>query len=159
MGKIEKVISYIIEKSGFLGAFALLFMVLFTTIDIVLRIFKHPIKGSMEVTVVLMACIVFFALGICTLQDSHIKVDIFKKGRFFDTFNYIVAVVLGLLIGIQTYKQAIISKAMNIGSQMLHIPRYPFMIIAAYGFFLLSLAAIILLYKHIRGGAEREDIE
>jgi TRAP-type C4-dicarboxylate transport system permease small subunit len=53
----------------------------------------------------------------------------------------------GLLIATQSFSRAMFLKDMDLKSPMLKIPRYPFLLISAFGFALLFLAALIHLYN------------
>lgn len=56
----------------------LLLMMLLTFADVMGRyFFGHPIKGAYELTEVLLAFVVFFALPLVTLENGHITVALF----------------------------------------------------------------------------------
>lgn len=161
MNKIEKIIRVIIEVSGILGVIVLLAMMMMTVADVILRyFFSLPIIGSMEISIVMMACVVFLGLAWCALKDGHISVDIVtgrlsKRGRaLLNGFDNLITLVLALVIAWRSFLEALSVKDMEITSPILGIPRYPFIFVASFGFFLLFSAALILLIKNIKSAKD-----
>jgi TRAP-type C4-dicarboxylate transport system permease small subunit len=156
MKKIEKILRFIIEACGIIGVVILLAMMMMTVFDVILRyFFSKPIIGSMEISVVLMVCVVFLGIGWCALNEGHISVDIItgklsKRGRaLLNGLDNIVTLVLALIIAWRSFIEALSAKEMEVSSPILGIPRYPFIIVTSFGFFLLFSAALILFFKNI----------
>jgi TRAP-type C4-dicarboxylate transport system permease small subunit len=156
MKKIEKILRFIIEACGIIGVVILLAMMMMTVFDVILRyFFSKPIIGSMEISVVLMVCVVFLGIGWCALNEGHISVDIItgklsKRGRaLLNAFDNIVTLVLALIIAWRSFIEALSAKEMEVTSPILGIPRYPFIFVTSFGFFLLFSAALILFLKNI----------
>lgn len=156
MKKIERAIRAFIEGCGMAATFVLIAMMLMTVIDVLLRyFFGRPIIGGTEISSAMMVCVVFLGIAWCALKGEHITVDIIasrlsKRARvILDSIDHMVTLVLGLLIATQSFSQAMFAREMELKSLMLGIPRYPFLIIAAFGFLLLSIATIILQYNII----------
>lgn len=154
MNKVEKTIQSIIEKSGLLGVLSLALMTLLTFCDVFLRyFFKRPIVGSTEITEFIMVCVVFFSLAWCSLRGDHVAVDLITSKlsgrglRISDSINYILTALVGLLIATQSFEQAEYLKDIALKSQLLNIPRYPFLVISTFGFVLLFLDATLHLYN------------
>ena len=157
MRKVEKIIRLIIEACGIIGIVILLAMMMMTVSDVIMRYFFHqPIIGSMEISVTLMVCVVFLGIGWCALNDGHISVDIItgklsKRGRvLLNGFDNIVTLVLALIIAWRSFMEALSVKDMEVTSPILGIPRYPFVFVTSFGFFLLFSAALILFIKNIK---------
>jgi len=157
MKRVEKIIRLIIEASGIAGVLILLAMMMITVADVIMRYFFHrPIIGSMEISVLLMVCVVFLGIGWCALNDGHISVDIItnklsKRGRaLLNSFDNIVTLVLALIITWRSFMEAVHVKNMEVSSPLLAIPRYPFVFVTSFGFLLLFLAALILFIKNIK---------
>jgi TRAP-type C4-dicarboxylate transport system permease small subunit len=159
--KVEKITRFIIETCGIIGVIILLAMMMMTVTDVIMRyFFRQPIIGSMEISVTLMVCIVFLGIGWCALNDGHISVDIItgklsKRSRaLLNGFDNIVTLVLALLITWRSFMEAVSVKDMEVTSPILGIPRYPFVFVTSFGFFLLFSAALILFIKNIRSMKE-----
>jgi TRAP-type C4-dicarboxylate transport system permease small subunit len=157
MKKVEKTVRLIIEASGIIGVVMLLAMMMMTVADVIMRyFFRRPIIGSVEISVVLMVCVVFLSIGWCALNDGHISVDIItgklsKRGRaLLNGFDNIVTLVLALIITWRSFTEAVFVKNMEVTSPLLAIPRYPFVFVTSFGFLLLFLAALILFIKNIK---------
>ena len=163
MKKIEKIVRLIIEACGIIGIIILLAMMMMTVADVILRyFFSRPIIGSMEISVVLMVCVVFLCMGWCALNDGHISVDIItgklsKRGRLLlNGFDNIVTLLMALLIAWRSFMEALSARDMEVTSPILGIPRYPFIFVTSFGFFLLFSAALILFIKNIKSLKDTE---
>jgi TRAP-type C4-dicarboxylate transport system permease small subunit len=163
MKKIEKIVRLIIETCGIIGIVILLAMMMMTVADVILRyFFSKPIIGSMEISVLLMVCVVFLCIGWCALNDGHISVDILtgklsKRGRLLlNGFDNIVTLITALLIAWRSFMEALSARDMAVTSPILGIPRYPFVFVTSFGFFLLFSAAVILFIKNIRSLKDTE---
>ena len=157
MRKVERMMRLIIEACGILGVVILLAMMMMTVADVIMRyFFRQPIIGSMEISVALMVCVVFLGIGWCALNDGHISVDIItgklsKRGQaLLNGFDNIVTLVLALIITWRSFMEALSVKDMEVTSPILGIPRYPFVFVTSFGFFLLCSAALILFTKNIK---------
>jgi len=157
MKKAEKSIRWIIEASGIVGVVILLAMMMMTVVDVIMRyFFRRPIIGSVEISIILMVCVVFLGIAWCALNDGHISVDIItgklsKKGRaILNSFDNIVTFALALLIAWRSVLEAVSVKEMEVTSPLLGIPRYPFVFVTAFGFLLLFFAALILFIKNVK---------
>ena len=157
MKKVEKFIRFIIEGSGIVGIVILLVMMVVTVTDVILRYFFHrPIVGSVEISVTLMVCVVFLCIAWCALNDGHIRIDIItgrlsKKGEaLLDGFDNLATLILALVIAWRSYLEASIVKEMDIRSALLDIPRYPFVLVTAFGFLLLFFVGLILFIRNVK---------
>ena len=157
MKKAEKFIRFIIEASGIVGVVILLAMMMMTVVDVILRyFFLRPIIGSVEISIILMVCVVFLGIAWCALNDGHISVDIVtgklsKRGRaILNSFDNIVTFALALLIAWRSFLEAVSVKEMEVTSPLLGIPRYPFVFVTAFGFLLLFFAALILFIRNVK---------
>ena len=75
VGKISKLLDRFAQ-------FALIILMLLVVVNIVLRVvFGSPILGTYEITGFLFAIVISLAIGYCSFQDGHIKVE-FLAERF-----------------------------------------------------------------------------
>ena len=115
--------------------------------------FNRPLIGSVEISIALMVCVIFLGIGWCALNDGHISVDIItnklsKRGKnILNGIDNIVTLGLALLVAWRSFLEALLTKKMEVASPLLGIPRYPFILVTAYGFLLLFFAALLLLMK------------
>ncbi len=132
----------------------LFFLMLMTTIQVILRKFTHhAILGTVEMTELAMAFIVFCSLAECQVHEGHIKVDlilsrfsprvqacfdVFTQGACFGVFSFMTWAL---------FSQAEVLKRAGEVTMDLSIPVYPFVYVAAFGCVLLAL---VLLAKSLR---------
>lgn len=153
MNKIEKVISRIIELSGISMIIPLLGIMMLIVIDVILRFFRMPITGGVEIIAFLMVCLFFLGLGWCLLKERHIRVDLIsgilsKRSRvILDILNCLAAMMLGIIMTTQSVSRAMFAQKLGTSSKTLGIPEFPFILVVAFGCFLLFFAALLLLYK------------
>jgi TRAP-type C4-dicarboxylate transport system permease small subunit len=152
--KAEKLIYWISETSAIIATVVLILLMLITVSDVLIRtFFNETILGIVELTEMMMPVIGFLGIAWCALQGGHVAVDILisslseGKQKVFDILNYLLAIVITFLIGWHTLQQSFFIKQINVVTDSLDLPKYPFMIIAAVGFFLMTLAVFILLLK------------
>ena len=161
MHSAEKVIRKISEKIAIAATVILIVMMMLTVCDVFLRFFfAKTILGTLELTEMMMVCVSFLGLAWCSLQGGHIDVSILvtcfsQKGQSLaEVFNYLLTIALCIIIGWQTFARALFVRSINSLTTTLEIPVYPFMIIAAFGFFMMAAAVIILLVQLIKETAE-----
>jgi TRAP-type C4-dicarboxylate transport system permease small subunit len=156
MKRIFRVSDWIIQKFMYVGAAAVLFIMFYTTINVILRVFKHPLPGDIEVTVSVLVCIVYATIAACVLSDAHIRIELFKKWPWLDHVNNFVAFLTALVISVQAFKQVGTAARMHVTSTLLGIPRAPFLFFAALGFLLFALAVLSVEYRLVLSRAERK---
>ena len=129
-----------------IGAGLLVILALLTVADVVLRrFFNSPIPGTAELTELGLGIIVFLALALCALQDSHVVVDVvvsrFPKraqASIGAVMDFCSAWLLGLMSW-QLFLYAMRVRDMGQTSTILGIESYPFVLIAILGSALLTL--------------------
>jgi TRAP-type C4-dicarboxylate transport system permease small subunit len=166
MKKAEKSIQWIIQTSGIVGIVILLGMMMMTVVDVTMRyFFRRPIIGSVEISIILMVCVVFLCMAWCALNDGHIRVDIItgklsKKDRaVLNIFDNILTFVLALLIAWRSFLEAMSVKEMEVTSPLLGIPRYPFVFVTAFGFLLLFFASLILFIRNVKSVKDAKEMD
>jgi len=135
-----------------LAGAVLLLLMMFTTLDVVMRYFFHaPFRGSLEATEFSMAIIVFLGIAYCGGVGGHIGVDLFEKFlekpalRFVPVVVNLVGAALFAVIAWQMVEET--RHAWTQISNMLRMPHWPFRLVVAFGS---ALYAIVLLIHAIR---------
>jgi TRAP-type C4-dicarboxylate transport system permease small subunit len=145
---IHKVMSPFSKVLLVVGAASLATMMLLTASDVALRyFFNKPISGAFDLTEYMMAVVFAFGLPYCTLQRSHIKVDILMERLPEKAQTAITAMITPLSLGIisliawQSIVYTQIQFSTHIASSVLHIPRYPFvgLLFLGYAGFVIAL--------------------
>lgn len=140
----------IIDKISWIVLFALMAM---TALDLFLRNFSNTsVLGSVELTELMMVIIVFCSLAQCEADDGHIRIGLImdKFGPFTrkiaDIITGIICTIVFSLMSLSIYHHAVNMKKYGEVTMDLNIPLYPFVYIACFGSFIMSL---VLLSKTI----------
>ena len=145
--KISKWVSYV-------GMAMTVIMMLMIVIDVVLRFaLNKPILGSVELASYMLSVIAFTAIPFVESEEGHIVIPLLfdrfpKKVRLF--VNTLISVIgLGILVLIGLASFLLAAEYLHRGkvTQVLSIPLYPFVFIAAL---CISLYAIILTVNAIK---------
>lgn len=140
-----------------IAAVSLTFMLLLTTLDVVLRLFGKPIPGAVEIIAICGGIVIGFTVPISFWMRSHISVDfvlnwLTKPAR--DVLNIVtrcVGIGLCLLISWNSVKIGMgMRKAAEV-SGTLELPLYPVEYALAFCFFVLSIVLLGDIFK-IYGG-------
>ena len=137
---ITKKLEFISSKLAYLGAVALLFMMLLTTADVIGRyFFNRPIQGAFELTEFSILILIFSFLAHTQARKSHVSVDLlfqhFPKGIKIavDIINHLFCIALVALIAIMSYYRAIEIKSFGEATANLGIVKYPFAFFVVFG--------------------------
>ena len=148
MQAIWKLLDQIADKMKLIGAALLVIMMLLTCVDVVGRLFRHPVFGSIELMSLMGAVAVAMSLPFTHIAKGHIGVEIVitKLPRTLRTLIELVTGLLSLvLFGIVTWKMFEYSlKMMESGevSMNLGLPEYLIIAVVGIGFVFFSLAIV-----------------
>jgi TRAP-type C4-dicarboxylate transport system permease small subunit len=140
-----------------LAGIALVFIVVLTTADVVLRAFKRPILGTYEIVTFTGAAVILFALPLSSWIRSHIYVDFFvlKFPRTVQNIFHVVtrcmAISLFFLFGWNVLKYAADLQRTAEVSVTLKLPFYPIIYAMGICCFVQCLVLLCDLIK-IAGG-------
>jgi len=149
---------------SYIGAFALLMMMLLTTVDVIGRhFFQRPILGVFELTEFMVLILIFSFIGYAQSHKSHVSVDLFmmffpEKARIFiELFNHMLCLLLMALItwmGIVKVKDL-----MEVGemSPNLGIPNYPFAIFLVIGCAVMCIEFIRDIFHLLQSRKEQKE--
>lgn len=147
--KINKQINHISDILNWLAAASVVVMMLLTCLDVVLRLFRHPIPGTYEMVGFTGAILISFSLAHTSLRRGHIAVDFFvskfspKIQRLIDRVNSVICAVLFGLIARQSVIYALETKNAGEVSMTLQMPIYPFIFGIAIGCGILSIVLVL----------------
>jgi TRAP-type C4-dicarboxylate transport system permease small subunit len=145
--KISRWVSYA-------GMAMAIIMMLMVVVDVVMRfVLNKPILGSVELASYMLSIMAFTAIPFVESEEEHIVIPLLfdrfpKKVRLF--VNTLVSVIgLGILVLIGLASYLLAAEYLHRGkvTQVLSIPLYPFVFIAAL---CISLYAIILIVNAIK---------
>lgn len=136
---------------GAVAAFLLFFMMMLTTVDVVMRyVFNSPIGASFEVTELSLGILIFAALPLVTLKDEHVGIDLIDlvlSPAVIRVMRRVVNLVLALCLAVLAWRLWLAAdRFLSYGdtTATAQIPIYPFY----YGMAVLTgISAIIVLAK------------
>lgn len=148
MSRIGRFIDATGTTFNYLACIAVVIMMLLTCIDVILRLFGHPIPGTYEMVGFLGAVVISFALAYTSLEKGHIAVEVLVSRLptglqfFINGVNSLIGVALFSLITWQSFTYA--GDLMGSGevSLTLQIPTYPFVYGISVGCGLLCLVLL-----------------
>lgn len=128
-----------------IAAAAVAAMMLLTCMDVILRLWRHPIPGTYEMVSMLGAVFVSFSLARTSVDQGHIAVD-FLVQRFPKRLQHVIeavnSIICALFFAIVSYQCVIYAldlKATGEVSMTLQMPLYPFVVGVAVGSAMLGL--------------------
>ena len=115
-----------------------------------------PIPGSFELTEFMLAVIVLTAIGHTQMKDEHISIDLIvekfspRVQAIIDTVTNFLSLAMFALVTWRTIKYAQLLYESHDVSGVLRLPVYPFLVIAAIGTFMFSLAMLSSFLRSLR---------
>jgi tripartite ATP-independent transporter DctM subunit len=146
---IHRTIAWPSKAAIYLGAGALVLMMMVTVADVVLRnLFAVVVPGGMEMTGLLMILVALSTLSAVELEGSHIRVDLILQ--LLPDFARTPMIAGGLLLtfatiavtGVEVFEQALYLGHNGIVTGVLGVPEWPFVAAATFFIFLFALALL-----------------
>jgi TRAP-type C4-dicarboxylate transport system permease small subunit len=142
----------------------LVFLVLMTLTDVILRNFGHPITGSMEI-IQFGGCLVFgFSVPYATFLKAQVQVDIVterlkpRARKVVTIVTRVVGVVLFLFVAYNFYLYGVDVRKTGELTSSFKLPYYPLVFALSFSFLLQSLTVLYDLIETLRGeGAGKEE--
>ncbi len=156
MFRFGKIITLLSRRLNWIAAGAIIVMMLLTTADVILRIFRHPIPGTYEIVGLLGAVVVSFSLAYTTVEKGQISVEFLiqkfpkKVQSLFSAVNDLLCLFFFGLLTWQIILLAIDLKQNGEVSMTIQMPIYPYAFGIAIGCGLLSLT---LLHDFLKSAA------
>lgn len=161
---IYKLVKRISSSFMTIGAIAIVFMMLLTAVDVILRyVFNSPILGGYEITSLLLVAAVFFCIAHTFLHDGHISVELLvsklpvKSQRWFAKFSYLIVFLLFALITWQSIFQAGVLFRNNEVTPELEITTVILPAMVALGSITLCLVSLLKLFIGDTNNGEEEE--
>ena len=147
MNWIWKTLDIVSTKLRIVGAFSLGAMMLLTCADVVGRLFKHPVYGSVEVVSLLGVFVVASTLPFTHLSKGHIGVELVfryfpRRAKFWvDTITGLLSLAVYGLVAWRMFDYASEMKASGEVSMNLQLPEYLIIFAAAicFGIFFIAI--------------------
>jgi TRAP-type C4-dicarboxylate transport system permease small subunit len=137
------------------GAACLTGMMLLTCTDVIGRVFKHPILGTEEIVGLLAALAMSAAMPYTHAMHAHVGVDMIVKDlspkaqAVIDSLTNIIAFILFLLMGWQSWLYALDLKHSGQVSMTLQLPSYYVVFFLSFCFFAFCAVILVEIFQHI----------
>jgi TRAP-type C4-dicarboxylate transport system permease small subunit len=155
--RIERSVARLSEKMNWIGAAALVFMMLLTVADVIGRFFNSPIPGTFEVVGFIGVAVVAFALPYTSIEKGHIAVDILVQKMPWLArviINAVNALVSMVLFSVVSWQAVVFARGMRKSAEVsstLQLPIYPFVYGIAAGCALLALVLLVEFFRQLKG--------
>ena len=153
--RIEQWVAKAADAFNWVAAAAVAGMMLLICMDIVLRLFRHPIPGTYEIVGFLGAIFAAFSLGYTSVNRGHIAVDFLvqkfprRAQSLVDGVNALICAVFFGLLARQSVVYAGDLKSFGEVSMTLQMPIYPVVYGIAAGCALLTLVLAVRCLKDV----------
>ncbi|MCL1829174.1 MAG: TRAP transporter small permease [Oscillospiraceae bacterium] len=141
---------FIAENLSVIGGIGLIAMMVITATDVILRMFSSSVLGSMELISYLMCVVIFLSFGKATFVDSFTKVELFDFKKAEPLIRALMDIIHAVMCAFASYYcfvQSGVTKSIGTVSQMLKIPRWPFLVLSGTGFLLITISIPLSKYK------------
>lgn len=157
MFKFEKIIRALAEKFNWIAAGAIVFMMVLTSLDVFLRIFRTSIPGTYEFIGLFGSVVISFSLAFTTINRGHIAVEFLvqklsqKKQFMFGFATEFLSMILFAVVSWRSFVYAMELVKSGEVSLTTGIPTYPFVLGVALGCGLQSLFLFTDSVKSFKG--------
>ena len=141
-----------------IAGIALTFMMVITTVDVILRFFRMPIVGTYELVAFAGGVVIGFALPQTTLSQGHVIVDFFierfspEKKAAFQMATRLIGIALFSLVGWNMMKMGMDMLRTGEVSLTLEMPFYPISFGIGFACFIQCLVLVVQFFQ-VMGGA------
>jgi len=145
----------------YIGGAVIFLLMLLTFANVCLRYFSLPIAGSLDISELMLAVIIFFTLSYTVHRKRHIAIEVVmhlfpqRAQAVVDCFNYIVSVGVSSLIAWQLAVQAKYIWTSGSLAGVLPIPIFPFYYVGAAGFVLIALSFFVQFLEAMHQAVKR----
>lgn len=153
MLRFERYLAVLSERLNVLAALAMIFVMLLTVADVILRRCMLPVPGTYDIVSLVSSFIISFSLGYTSVQKGHIAVEfLFEKlpervARIISAINELVASVFFGILAWQSIVYALRSMASGEVSLTIRFPFFPFILGLALGCLVLCLILAVNFIK------------
>ena len=153
MESIEKALLFVTDKLKTVGAVFLFGMVLLTCADVVGRLFKYPIFGTIELVSFMGAIAIACSLPFTHQEKGHIGIELFtqklpRKVRYIlELCTEMLSLVLFILVSWRMVLYSIKAKDSGELSMNLQLPEYAIIFTLACGFIILVIIILNSIFK------------
>ena len=153
MESIQKALLFVSDKLKMVGAVFLMGMALLTCVDVIGRLFKYPIFGTVELVSFMGALAIACSLPYTHQEDGHIGVELFtrklssKVRHILELCTGLASLAIFILVSWRLFHFSLSSKASGVLSMNLQLPEYAIIFLVACGFVIFTLTIINSIFQ------------
>lgn len=153
METIQKALLFLTAKLKMVGAVFLIGMALLTCADVVGRLFKYPIFGTVELVSFMGAIAIACSLPFTHQEKGHIGVELFtrklprKVRHIIELCTELFSLVLFLLVSWRMVLYSFKAKESGELSMNLQLPEYAIIFVLACGFLIFSIIILNSIFQ------------
>ncbi len=153
MESIQKTLLFVTEKLKMVGAVFLFGMALLTCLDVIGRLFKYPIFGTVELVSFMGAIAIACSLPFTHQERGHIGVELFirklprKVRLIIELCTELLSLALFILVSWRMFLFSISMEESGELSMNLQLPEYAVVFILACGFVIFVLVIINSIFQ------------
>lgn len=153
MESIQKILILVTEKLKMVGAVFLFGMALLTCLDVIGRLFKYPIFGTVELVSFMGAIAIACSLPFTHQENGHIGVELFtrklpRKVRYIlELCTESLSLALFILVSWRLFYYSVSMKESGELSMNLQLPEYGIIFILACGFVIFCMTIINSIFQ------------
>lgn len=159
---VQKHVGAFCSFLSYIAGLSLLAIMVLTVVNVILRIPSTPIRGSVELSSLLFGIVFAFGVGLVTIKDEHIAVDLITQKMPLRVRNILgsIMALLGLglwiLIGWRTLVYGIGQYRIGEYDPILWNMRIaPWRFVLVFGLAILCLTLLIQLVRYVAKAVER----
>ncbi|MCF8142777.1 MAG: TRAP transporter small permease [Deltaproteobacteria bacterium] len=153
MNRFEKLANWLASKAYWVAGGAIVFMMLLTCADIILRLFRMPIPGTYELVCFMGAVAVAFAMAHTSNENGHVAVSLVIRllpNRIQGAVEVITNFFVLILFILIAWRSVLYAESLRVTGEVsltLKLPFYPFIYSIAFSAMIVCLVKIMDIYK------------
>ena len=154
--KFDKALSRVCDILDSIGGFVMAGIMGLITVNVVMRVFGHPIIGAVEVVQFMLVITCALAIAYCTLRKGHVSVS-FLVDKMPRTLRFIVEILISVIILAFVILTAKVISDYGISlrdsgqvGMETRIPFYPLVFMVAGAFFVCAVVAVNFIFQTIK---------
>ena len=155
---MQKILALLDVLTRRIAELSLAALALLTLVDVLGRyLFKFPVRGSVELTEVLMVAVIFSGIVLATRAHAHVAVDLLTMQlssrvlQLQQLFSHAAATAISILLGWVSWEQARSAAEFNDQTTVLGIPLAPVVFFMSVMLFLNALVHAGHFFQTLRG--------
>jgi len=153
MNMFEKLANWLASKAYWVAGGAIVFMMVLTCADVILRLFRMPIPGTYELVCFMGAVAVAFAMAHTSNEKGHVAVSLVVRlfpSRLQGAIEVITNIFVLILFILIAWRSVLYAESLRVTGEVsltLKLPFYPFIYGIAFSAAVVCLVKITDIYK------------